>query len=81
MFTFTNNEYRLIEASKEFDKGDEISRLIQAGTNVNISDDSGWTSLHYASYLQYLSTVMVLLKNGANANVPALLGVASWASL
>ena len=43
--------------------------LLDQGINVNIQDDYGWTSLHFACRYNRVEIVKLLLDNGINANI------------
>lgn len=45
-----------------------VKRLLDEGTNVNVTDDGGYTALNYAVWESKLATVHLLLVNGADAN-------------
>jgi len=46
----------------------QVKKLIEQGANVNMTDDSGFTSLHYASREGNVEIVRLLLQKGANTN-------------
>eukprot|EP01089_Gocevia_fonbrunei_P000758 TRINITY_DN10742_c0_g1_i1.p1 TRINITY_DN10742_c0_g1~~TRINITY_DN10742_c0_g1_i1.p1 ORF type:complete len:160 (-),score=33.40 TRINITY_DN10742_c0_g1_i1:125-604(-) len=62
----------------EFDRGlwsaamegnvDRLRELIGRGKNVNETDTSGFTALHYAARSGYLEACKYLVLNGANVN-------------
>ncbi len=45
---------------------EEVLRLLNLGTDVNVRASDQATPLHYAAYMQHLKVVNILLKNGAN---------------
>ncbi|HXA15651.1 MAG TPA: ankyrin repeat domain-containing protein [Thermoanaerobaculia bacterium] len=47
---------------------DAVRALLDKGTNVNLTDDSGGTALSYAVHYSKLNTVHLLLVRGADAN-------------
>ena len=43
---------------------DECQRLIQAGANVNFTNDDGWTPLHWAAFDGHLKVCRLLINEG-----------------
>ena len=63
LFDVINNKDLTIEQ-----KLIEIRRLIDAGVNVNASDNRGWTALIFAAMMNHLEIVRVLKEAGADVN-------------
>lgn len=69
----SNGDYPLDVAISGWSPGiktDVILRLLEAGADVNRTDKSGVSPLHYASMSGHSDVVSLLLKHGANPNLP-----------
>ncbi|EKD83398.1 MAG: ankyrin [uncultured bacterium] len=72
-FEQSNGDYPLDVAISGWSPGiktDVIVRLLEAGVDVNRTDKSGVSSLHYASMSGHSDVVSLLLKHGANPDLP-----------
>lgn len=49
--------------------------LLDAGVQINIQDDSGWTLLHHAAFHGNTELVKFLLDSGAHLNIPNQAGI------
>ena len=49
--------------------------LLDAGVQINIQDDSGWTLLHHAAFHGNTELVKFLLDSGAHINIPNQTGI------
>ena len=58
----------LHDAAKEGDIR-KIRRLLKSGTDVNLSEDTGWTALHWAVHNKHKDVVELLISSGASVNV------------
>jgi ankyrin repeat protein len=62
------NSQKLIEAANSGDTA-EVTKLIEAGANINIQDNTGATPLFRASFNRHLDTIKVLISWGADINI------------
>ena len=47
----------------------EMKRLLTAGANPNVRDEFGWSTLMWASAMDFPDIVLLLLEYGANPDV------------
>jgi len=70
--TFCRNDHSepnsLVEAAQECDY-DECVSYIQNGSNVNETDNSGSTALHYAALFGRPNIAQLLINNNANTTI------------
>jgi ankyrin repeat protein len=66
--TNATNSQKLIEAANSGNTT-EVTKLIEAGANINIQDNTGATPLFRASFNGHLDTIKVLISWGADINI------------
>lgn len=57
-----------IQKAATYGDTDEITRLLQAGANINEPDENGNMALHNAAWNGHVETVRFLLNHGADVN-------------
>lgn len=60
---------------RSYSKSTEISEhIVESGANINVSDSSGWSALMYASEIDNIENVTLLLNNSADVNAADIRG-------
>lgn len=49
------------------DTGGVRMTLVDHAVDINATDESGWTALHWAAFCGHAETAVTLIENGANA--------------
>ena len=65
---------RQLRCKSAFGDDSAVSRLIHDGAQVNSTDSSGWTALHWASHNGYTAVAYLLIENGADIRIRGLRG-------
>lgn len=61
--------YRGLHAAAAQGSNDEVERLVQTGSNLDVRDDNGRTPLHVAVFMGHGFTARELIAAGANPNL------------
>eukprot|EP00210_Caulerpa_lentillifera_P005401 g5163.t1 len=86
-FTFGDVGDNLLNEAARYNSTKSAKILITAGTDVNASNDHGWSPLHEAAVKNYLEFVQLLIASGVDLNLQTNGGfvplheAASWDSL
>lgn len=74
-----------LHLAAQYGRDDMIRMLVEAGVDVNCysvwDSKERWTALHWAVYRNRLSSVRLLLKLGADAELPGRIGTLSGTAL
>ncbi len=66
----------LVDAASRSGDTRFIEMLLEYGADVNITDEYGYTALHYAARYMFTELTELLLKNGADPNIKSDTGIA-----